>query len=104
MAIEDATLLAALVSRSASSQTMLSISKAYENLRRPRIVGFRDIIKRNVQQWSAEKSNVEAQQPSANEAIPSGAKGAWSTIERYKWIDGYDAVAEANHCHFDAKL
>ncbi|EME87138.1 uncharacterized protein MYCFIDRAFT_84264 [Pseudocercospora fijiensis CIRAD86] len=54
--------------------------------------------------WSGENSNVEAQQPSANEAIPSGAKGAWSTMERYKWIDEYDAVAEAHNCHFDAKL
>ncbi|KAF7186926.1 FAD-dependent monooxygenase OpS4 [Pseudocercospora fuligena] len=104
MAIEDATLLAALVSRSACSQTMLSITRAYENLRRPRIVGFRDIIKRNIQQWSAEKPNVEAQQPSVNGAIPSGAQGAWSTMERYQWIDGYDAVAEAINCHFDAKL
>ena len=95
MAMEDAAVLATLLSSSADFSSFGDVAKSYEQLRRPRVQGFREIIQSNMKQFGDPDPEAQVARVQNQRSGDAHGKGQWTTEERYKWIDSYDAVAEA---------
>lgn len=121
MAIEDATVLSRLIARASQdpSLSLNDISTAYENIRRPRVNGIRQIVKANVAIFGLADGEKQAERDRSigkkgfsmvndevEKAKRKGTKGPyegdvkWSTEQSYAFTEGYDAIKEADEYQF----
>ena len=96
MAVEDATVLSTLLHKSRGANVSMSaILEAYEQIRRPRVEIMRQIVKSNVTTFAL-ADGKQQQERDSNIGIRQSGALEWSSEERYKWMDGYNALGEVS--------